>query len=77
VEVPALSVAGAGTVALASEAEISMTLPTSVAVFHVASHARTVIVNGTPVTCGNGAPVRPDVVPGAAASPGRSTCNRE
>jgi len=37
---------------------------------HESSHALTVTENGMPAVCGLGVPVLPEVVPGAAVSPG-------
>jgi hypothetical protein len=74
--VPAFNEAVAGRVALASEERIEIALVTVVTVAQVSSHARTVTVNGTPATCAVGVPVLPLPVPGAADSPGSSTCSR-
>src|SRR5262245_19766083 len=77
VPTPDCSWAGPGSVALASDDWISMELPTLVTVFQLRSQARTGMLNETPVTCGTGAPVRPELVPGAGFSPGSSTWSLE
>src|SRR5664280_3274455 len=43
--------------------------------FQFASTALTVTLNGVPAVCAVGVPVLPVVVPGAAASPGTSSCS--
>ncbi len=72
---PAASCVGDGRLALTSVEAIDTMCVIEVTVCHVASHARTLIVNGTPAVCAAGAPVFPEVVPGAAVSPGSSTCS--
>src|SRR5437773_2467369 len=67
---PSARWAGAGSVALASEARTWIELVTVATVVQVLSHARTVIVNGTPTVCARAVPVLPEGVPGAADSPG-------
>jgi hypothetical protein len=75
VPVPAVSAAFAGNVALAS---VLVTATVGVAVvttFQFASTAFTVTVTADPAVCAVLDPVFPDTVPGAAVSPGSSTCN--
>src|SRR5205807_1128294 len=76
VSVPAWSCAGAGSVALASELSTWIALVTVATVFQPESQARTVTVKGTPTVCGLGDPLFPLELPGAADSPGSSTCRR-
>ena len=64
-----------GNVALASDDVIVTALVIEVTVFQESSHALTVTANGTPTVWVCGVPSLPDPVPGAAVSPGRSTCN--
>ena len=66
---------GPGSVALASDDVIVTALVIAVTTFQDSSHALTVTVNGTPTVCACGVPSLPDPVPGAAVSPGSSTCN--
>ena len=70
---PANSEVGEGSDAPVSDDVRSTILVTVTSVFQVASHARTVTVNGIPTVCATGIPVLPVGVPGAADSPGNST----
>jgi len=73
VAVPPTSCAGAGSVALASVAWISIASVVVGTRFQPESQARTVTVNGTFAVWRFGVPVLPVVVPGAALSPGSNT----
>src|SRR6266704_3849442 len=74
VRVPLLSEALAGNVALLSlEAMATVSLVTIK--FHEASTALTVTLKAAQALCAVGAPVLPVLVPGAAVSPGMSTCS--
>ena len=72
---PPARAALAGSVAPAS-LEVSATTSVTVLMkFQLSSTARTVTVNGTSTDWVSGAPVLPVGVPGAAVSPGSSTCS--
>src|SRR5258708_9562544 len=72
--VPLTSAALTGAVALGSVKVITVVslVPTT---FQKASTALTVRLNAVPAACVEGVPVFPVNVPGAALSPGASTCN--
>ena len=74
---PDTSWAWPGSEALPSELRIWTASVTVVTVFQDASHARTVMSNGTPAVCVRGVPDLPVVVPGVADSPGNRICSRE
>ena len=74
--VPLTSWAAAGSEALASELRIRIVWVTAGTTFHDASQALTVTENGIPAVGEVGVPVLPEVVPGAAVSPGRRTWSR-
>src|SRR5216683_447638 len=73
--VPATSAALDGRTALASEEVIAAVSVALVIRFQFASTALTVTVNDVPAVWPMGVPVLPLVVPGAAVSPGASSCN--
>src|SRR5437773_2618158 len=75
VRVPATSAALAGRTAFASEEVIPTVSVMVVTGFQLASTALTVTLNGVPEVCAVGVPVLPVAVPGAAVSPGTSTCS--
>ena len=73
--VPATKATFAGKTALLSE-EVSPTVSaTPLIKFQLASTALTVTLKGPPAVCDNGVPVLPFELPGAAVSPGTSSCN--
>src|SRR5262249_55174944 len=76
VATPFASCAGAGNVALASDARTWTEWVTPATGVHVSSQALTVIENGTPTVWARGVPVLPDGVRGAAVSPGNNTWSR-
>ncbi len=71
---PPTSAALAGSVAFAS-LDVMATVSFVLITFQFASTALTVIVNAAPAVCDVGEPVLPVAVPGAALSPGASTCS--
>src|SRR5688572_2554284 len=73
VRVPLCSVKDDGSVAFPLVDVRVMEFVTEFTRFHELSHARIVTLNGTPTVWLWGAPVLPVPVPGAGASPGRST----
>src|SRR6476469_4858995 len=72
--VPATSAVFAGRVALAS-VEVMPTVSVELTGFQLASTALTMTLNDEPAVCGDGEPVLPEAVPGAAVSPGRRICS--
>ncbi len=72
--VPAASAALAGRPALAS-LEVMATVSLVLTRFQLASTALTVTVKGVPAVSGDGVPVFPEPVPGAAVSPGTKSCS--
>src|SRR5262249_35315633 len=72
---PLTSCAAAGSDALASVLRILIVWVIEVTRVQVASHALTVTRKGIPAVWGDGAPVLPEGVPGAADSPGSNTCS--
>src|SRR5499427_5446624 len=76
VAAPFASCAGAGSVALASEARTWTECVTPATGVQVSSQALTVIENGTPTVWARAVPALPDGVPGAAVSPGSSSWRR-
>src|SRR6266581_7003428 len=75
--VPLTNAALAGKTALVSEA-VSLTVSVTVLIkFQFASTALTVTMKAVPAVWAIGVPVLPLRVPGAAVSPGRSTCTCE
>ena len=75
VRVPAASAMFAGNVALASLDVTPTVWVTELTRFHCASTAFTVTVNAVPAVRAVGVPVLPVAVPGAAVSPGISSCS--
>ena len=73
--VPATSAAPAGTVAFASDDVIVTVSVMLVIKFQFASTALTVTLNPPPAVAAVGSPVFPVALPGAAASPGTSSCS--
>jgi hypothetical protein len=73
--VPDTSAALVGRVAFASVLEIATVGVANATTFQFASTALTVTVNDEPDVCAVGDPALPDPVPGAAVSPGSSTCS--
>src|ERR1044071_1922530 len=69
---PEESVALPGKVALLSEEVIAARSVTVLTTFQFASTALTITLKAVPAVCAVGVPVLPDVVPGAAVSPGTS-----
>ena len=72
--VPVTSAALAGSAAFAS-LEVTATVSLVFTTFQLASTALTVTLNAAPAVWGDGVPVLPLAVPGAAVSPGASNCN--
>ncbi len=72
--VPKLRAALNGRVALLS-LEVVATVSLVVIVFQFVPTALTITLKATPAVCAVGVPVFPEVVPGAAVSPGISTCS--
>src|SRR5260370_3965689 len=75
VPAPTTRAALLGKLALLSEALIPTVALALVTKFQLASTALTVTVNGLPAVWLLGKPVLPLVLPGAATSPGASTCS--
>ena len=65
-----------GSVAVSLVEVSATTLVMLLTVFQLSSQARTTTSNAIPTVCAVGVPNRPVTVPGAADSPGRSTCTR-
>src|SRR3989442_9029233 len=72
--VPPTSAAFAGNAAFTS-LDVIATLSLVLIKFQFASTAFTVTLNAAPAVCASGAPLLPEGVPGAAVSPGASSCN--
>src|SRR5439155_1300763 len=73
--VPTTKAVLAGRTALASEEVIPTVSVTAVVGFQLASTALTVTFKGVPEVCAVGVPVLPVLLPGAAVSPGASSCS--
>src|SRR5258707_5020632 len=72
--VPLASGVFVGKMALAS-LEVSAMVSLVITGFQLASTAATATLNAVPAACGEGVPVLPLAVPGAAVSPGANNCN--
>src|SRR5439155_268687 len=73
--VPAASAALEGIVALLSVEVMPTVSVTELTRFQLASTALTVTLKAVPAVCAIGVPVLPLIVPGAAVSPGTSSCS--
>src|SRR5260370_6610326 len=74
VRVPATNAAFAGKPAFTS-LEVMATVSLVFTTFHMPSTALTMTLNGVPAVSGEGVPVLPVALPGAAVSPGTSNCS--
>src|SRR6266576_6397935 len=72
--VPAVSAVLAGRVGLGAEEVMRTVSLTVLTTFQLPSTAFTVTLNTVPAVCALGVPVLPVAEPGAAVSPGESTC---